>query len=202
MVASWISRVPSWVLPLLSAYTIPDDAGVVTGVEFATLDDGRGDVTLADTNLTADYPGIIPNYELDPEITPTTDGLQYNLKAKKAVGFYGVDATVTSFDETKLNRWTFPLVRRNFGHIALSRFSTVAYSEPMHYDNQYHIAESVQALTLNYDDDFSTSNLFNSVDKFCLTKVSVFLYPSVHVLIRFLPIWEVWAVRFFQAADV
>ncbi len=196
---TWQTKVPSWVIPLLTEYAIPDSATVITGVEFATLDDGVSPITLSGNNLQADYPGIVPNFSLDPEITPVSNGLQYNLKAKKAVGFYGVDCTVTSFDDKKLNRWVFPLTRRNFGHIALSRFSTVAVSEPIHYENEYHFSLGVQALALNYDDDFSTSNLFNSVDKFCLTKVSAFLYPSVVLQVAFLPIWEVWAVRFFQS---
>ncbi len=196
---TWQTKVASWVIPLLADYTIPDDAQVITGVEFGTLDDATGDTVLQGSVLQADYPGLVPDFSLDPEISPTTDGVQYNLKAKKAVGFYGVDCDVLSYDEKRLNKWTFPLTRRNFGYIALSRYSTVAADFPLHYENQYHFAEAIQALALNYDDDFSVSNLFNSVDKFCLTKVSVFLYPDVVLRVRFLPIWEVWAVRFFQS---
>lgn len=196
---TWQSKVASWVIPLLADYAIPDDAQVITGVEFGTLDDATGNAVLQGNVLQADYPGLVPDYSLDPEISPTTDGVQYNLKAKKAVGFYGVDCDVLSYDDKRLNKWTFPLTRRNFGYIALSRYSTVAADFPLHYENQYHFAEAIQALALNYDDDFSVSNLFNSVDKFCLTKVSVFLYPEVVLQVRFLPIWEVWAVRFQQA---
>lgn len=197
---TWQTKVASWVIPLLADYAIPDDAQVITGVEFGTLDDATSPTVLQDDVLQADYPGLVPDFSLDPEITPTTEGTQYNLKAKKAVGFYGVDCDVLSYNDKRLNKWTFPLTRRNFGYLALSRFSTVAYDAALHYANQYHIAESVQALALNYDDDFSVSNLFNSVDKFCLTKVSVFLYPDVVLRVRFLPIWEVWAVRFFQSS--
>lgn len=193
---TWQTKVASWVIPLLADYVIPDDAQVITGVEFGTLDDATGSVVLQGNNLQADYPGLVPDFSLDPEITPTTNGTQYNLKAKKAVGFYGVDCDVLSYNDNRLNKWTFPLTRRNFGYIALSRYSTVAADFPLHYANQYHFAEAIQALALNYDDDFSVSNLFNSVDKFCLTKVSVFLYPEVVLQIRFLPIWEVWAIRF------
>lgn len=199
---TWQTRVASWVIPLLADYAIPDDAQVITGVEFGTLDDATSPRVLQGSVLQADYPGLIPDYSLDPEISPTTGGNQYNLKAKKAVGFYGVDCDVLSYNDKKINKWTFPLVRRNFGFIALSRFSTVAADFPLHYENQYHFAEAIQALALNYDDDFSTSNLFNSVDKFCLTKVSVFLYPEVVLQIRFLPIWEVWAVRFLQSSSI
>lgn len=195
---TWQSKVASWVIPLLADYAIPDDAQVITGVEFGTLDDATGATVLQGSVLQADYPGLVPDFSLDPEINPTTGGTQYNLKAKKAVGFYGVDCDVLSYNDKRLNKWTFPLTRRNFGYIAMSRYSTVAADFPLHYENQYHFAEAIQALALNYDDDFSVSNLFNSVDKFCLTKVSVFLYPEVVLQVRFLPIWEVWAIRFFQ----
>ena len=199
---TWQTKVASWVIPLLAEYTIPDDAQVITGVEFGTLDDGTGAVALFENKLQHEYPGLVPDFSLDPEITPTTDGTQYNLKAKKAVGFYGVDIQVIGYDDTKLNKWTFPLVRRNFGHVALSRFNSVALSQPLHYEFQYFLCEGVQALALNYDDDFSVSNLFNSVDKFCLTKISVFLYPGVKISVLFLPIWEVWAIRFFQNSQL
>ena len=195
---TWQTQVASWVIPLLADYIIPDDAQVITGVEFGTLDDATGSQTLSGTTLQADYPGLVPDFSLDPEITPTTTGTQYNLKAKKSVGFYGVDIDVISYDDKRLNKWTFPLLRRNFGYAALSRYSTVVVDKPIHYGAQFIFAEAVQALALNYDDDFSVSNLFNSVDKFCCTKVSVFLYPDVVLRVRFLPIWEVWAVRFFQ----
>lgn len=198
---TWQTKVASWVIPLLADYVIPDDATIITGVEFGTLDDATGAKVLQGTTLQADYPGLIPDYSLDPEITPTTEGTQYNLKAKKAVGFYGIDCDVLSFNDKRLNKWTFPLTRRNFGYIAMSRYSTVAADFPLHYENQYHFAEAIQALALNYDDDFSVSNLFNSVDKFCLTKVSAFLYPEVVLQVRFLPIWEVWAIRFYKAAS-
>lgn len=196
---TWQTQVASWVIPLLADYTIPDDAQVITGVEFGTLDDATGSQTLQNNTLQADYPGLVPDFSLDPEITPTTGGLQYNLKAKKAVGFYGVDCDVISYDDKRLNKWTFPLLRRNFGYVALSRFSTVVVDKPLHYGAQFVFAEAVQALALNYDDDFSVSNLFNSVDKFCCTKVSVFLYPDVVLRVRFLPVWEVYAIRFQQA---
>ena len=196
---TWQTKVASWVVPLVSQYAIPDDAQVITGVEFGTLEDAEGARTLNSTRLQADYPGLVPDFSLDPEITPTTTGSHYNLKVKKAVGFYGVQCDVVSYNDKRLNAWTFPLERRNFGHIALSRDTTVAYSKPLHYENEFHICESVQALALNYDDDFSTQALTNSVDKFCLTKASVFLYPEVIVTISFLPIWEVWAIRFFRA---
>ena len=198
---TWQTRVASWVLPLVADYAIPDDAQVITGIEFATLDDGTGDVVLQDSKTEHDYPGIVPDFSLDPEITPTTGGSQYNLKAKKAVGFYGVDCSVVSYDDTRLNKWVFPLLRRNFGFIALARYSTIMYDAGLHYSEQYHVSEAVQSLVLNYDDDFSTANLFNSADKFCLTKVAVFLYPSVVLRVRFLPIYEVWAIRFFRAEN-
>lgn len=196
---TWQTKVASWVLPLVSGYVIPDDAQVITGVEFGTLDDADAPVTLNATRVQATYPGLVPDFSLDPEVTPTTTGTQYNLKAKKGVGFHGVVCEVLSFDPKRLNAWTFPLERRNFGHIALSRNDTVAVSSPIHYENQYFFSESVQSLALNYDDDFSTQTLTNSVDKYSLTKASVFLYPDVILRIAFMPIWEVWAIRFFRA---
>lgn len=199
---AWQTQVASWVIPLLADYTIPDDATVITGVEFGTLDDATSPQELSGNNLQADYPGLVPDFSLDPEITPTTTGTQYNLKAKKAVGFYGVDCDILSYDDKRLNKWTFPLLRRNFGYAALSRYSTVVVDKPIHYGAQFIFAEAVQALALNYDDDFSVSNLFNSVDKFCCTKISVFLYPDVVLRVRFLPIWEVWAVRFFRDTTI
>ena len=196
---TWQTKVASWVIPLVSQYAIPDDAQVITGVEFGTLEDAEGAVTLNSTRLQARYPGLVPDFTLDPEITPTTSGTQYNLKVKKGVGFYGVLCEVLSFDEKRLNSWTFPLERRNFGHLALSRGESVAESLPLHYEEQYHFSLAIQALSLNYDDDFSTQVLTNSVDKMSLDTVSVFLYPSVILRVSFLPIWEVWAIRFFRA---
>lgn len=195
---TWQSKVATWVIPLVSQYTIPDNAQVISGIEFGKLDDDLGTQAITPTKLTAGYPGLVPNYSLDPEIQPQSDGVQYNLKAKKAVGFYGVKTEVSAFDEKKVNKWTFPLVRRKFGFLTLSRDGTVAHQQPIDYQNQFHFSDAVLSLVLNYDDDFSIKNVFNDADKFSLTQVDFFLYPTVNLFVSFLPIWEVWAIRFFS----
>lgn len=198
---TWQSKVASWVIPLLGDFVIPDDAQVITEVKFATLDDAQGAQILSGSNLTAEFPGLIPDYSTDFEINPLTTGVQYNLKALKAVGFYGFLAEVVSFNEKRLNKWTFPLVRRNFGFASMSRGINVAADQPLHYGAEYHFCDVVQSLASNYDQDFSVQDLSNEVDKFCLNRVDVFLYPEVVLRVSFLPIWEVWAIRFFRSND-
>lgn len=195
---TWQSKVASWVIPLLGDFVIPDDAQVITGIEYASLDEPVSPQVLSGQNLTAEYPGLIPNYSTDFEINPQTTGAQYNLKALKAVGFYGFLAEVVSYNDKKLNKWTFPLVRRNFGFASMSRNDIVASDKPLHYSKQFHFNDAVIALVQNYDDDFAITDLSNAVDQFTLNRVDVFLYPEVVLRVSFLPIWEVWAVRFFQ----
>lgn len=195
---SWITKVPAWVVPLLTEYAVPDNATVITGVEFGKLGNPDGITNLSGQNRTATYPGLIPNYSLVPEISPQTVGIQYNLKARKAVGFYGVVTDVLSFPSNRINSWNFPLVRRNFGHMSISKGLFVAHDEPLHYQEQIIIATGVAQIAINYDDNFSLSNLFNDADAFALDRFDCFLYPDVVLQVGFLPIWEVWAVRFFQ----
>lgn len=196
---TWQTKVAAWVIPLLTEYLIPDDAAVVSGVDFGNLEEAEGGIASSDLTFVAEYPGIVPNFSVDPEITPTTGGLLYNLKAKKAVGFHGVLTTVLSFDPKKLNLWTFPLVRRNFGYLALSKGDIVSLSESILYDRQFHLDATVFNLAANYDEQLNLTSLVNSVNKSALTKASVFQYPSVRTRVSFLPIWEVWAVKFFQS---
>ena len=196
---TWQSKVASWVIPLIGDYVIPDDATVLTEIKYATLDEAQSPQILSGTNLTAEYPGLIPNFSVDPEINPQTNGVQYNLRALKAVGFYGFQAEVVSYNDNRLNKWTFPLLRRNFGYVAMSRNGIVAFDQPLHYGNQYHFSDAVISLASNYDNDFRISDLTNEVDKYVLNRVDAFLYPDVVLRISFLPIWEVWAVRFFQS---
>ena len=198
---TWQTKVAAWVIPLLAEFLIPDDADVVTNVDFATLEGATDPFTSDAATFTADYPGLIPNYSLDPVITTTTEGVSYALKAKKAIGFYGVLTTIMSFDPERLNSWTFPLVRRNFGFCSLSRGDKVVLDEPMHYQRQYHLDTGIISLASNYDDEFDPKNLFNSVDKFALDRFSCFQYPGVTTRVAFLPIWEVWAVRFFRSQE-
>jgi len=198
---TWITKVPAWVLPLLTEYVVPDNATVITGVEFGKLGNPDGITNLSGNNLTAEYPGLIPNYSLVPEVQLQTTGTQYNLKARKAVGFYGVVTDVISYDDTRLNKWTYPLIRRNFGHCSLSKGLFVAHDEPLHYREQIIIATGITQVAINYDDDFSIENLFNDVDAFALDRFDCFLYPGIILQVGFLPILEVWAVRFFRTAE-
>jgi len=198
-IMTWQSKVASWVIPLIGDYVIPDDATVITEIKYATLDEAESPQILSGEILTAEYPGLIPNYSVDPEINPQTNGVQYNLKALKAVGFYGFQADVVSYNENRLNKWTFPLIRRNFGFIAMSRNGIVASDQPLHYGSEYHFNDAVIALSANYDNDYRISDLTNEVDKYVLNRVDAFLYPEVILRVSFLPIWEVWAVRFFQS---
>lgn len=196
---AWQSKVASWVIPLLGDYVIPDDATVITEIKYATLDEAESPQILSGQILTAEYPGLIPNYSVDPEINPQTTGVQYNLKALKAVGFYGFQADVVSYNDKRLNKWTFPLLRRNFGFVAMSRNGVVASDQPLHYGSEYHFNDAVISLASNYDNDYRISDLTNEVDKYVLNRVDAFLYPDVVLRVSFLPIWEVWAVRFFQS---
>lgn len=198
---TWQSKVASWVIPLLGDYVIPDDATVITEIKYATLDEAQSPQILSGQNLTAEYPGLIPNFSVEPEINPQTNGVQYNLKALKAVGFYGFQAEVVSYEDKRLNKWTFPLLRRNFGFIAMSRNGIVASDQPLHYGSEYHFNDAVIALSANYDNDYRISDLTNEVDKYVLNRVDAFLYPDVVLRVSFLPIWEVWAVRFFQSNE-
>lgn len=198
---TWQSRVASWVIPLLGDYVIPDDATIITEIKYATLDEAESPQILSGQVLTAEYPGLIPNYSVDPEINPQTGGVQYNLKALKAVGFYGFQADVVSYNDKRLNKWTFPLLRRNFGFVAMSRNGVVASDQPLHYGSEYHFNDAVISLASNYDNDYRISDLTNEVDKYVLNRVDAFLYPEVVLRVSFLPIWEVWAVRFFQSSD-
>lgn len=195
---AWQSKVASWVIPLLGDYVIPDDATVITEIKYATLEQAQSPQILQGQILTAEYPGLIPNFSVEAEINPQSNGAQYNLKALKAVGFYGFQADVVSYDDKRLNKWTFPLLRRNFGFIAMSRNGVVASDQPLHYGSEYHFNDSVIALSANYDNDYRISDLTNEVDKYVLNRVDAFLYPDIVLRVSFLPIWEVWAVRFFQ----
>lgn len=198
---TWQSKVASWVIPLLGDYVIPDDATVVTEVRYATLEEAESPQILSGQNLTAEYPGLIPNYSVDPEINPQTNGVQYNLRALKAVGFYGFLAEVVSYDDKRLNKWTFPLLRRNFGFASMSRNGSVICDQPLHYGAEYHFSDAVISLSSNYDNDFRIYDLTNNVDKYVSNRVDAFLYPDVVLRVSFLPIWEVWAIRFFRASE-
>lgn len=196
---SWISQVPAWVIPLLQAYVIPDNATVQSGVDFDSFDSGDGDETSVNEQVSLSYPGLVPSYALEPILIPATNGINYILKAKKGVGFYGCKTEVISFDESRINRWVFPIVQRKFGWMTLGRDSGVISEHRISFAKQIHVCEPATLLLLNYDDQFDTSNLLNSADKLTATKVYAQLSPTVKVKFRFLPTWEVWAIKFFQS---
>lgn len=195
---TWQTKVAAWVIPLLSEFLIPDDATVVSGVGFATIDAAESGITSSDATFTAEFPGLIPNFSVEPTIVPTTGGFLYDIKVKKAIGFHGVVTTVVSYVPEKFNNWVFPLVRRNFGYIALSRGNIVSLHESILYQQQAHLDNAVFSIAANYDEQLNANALTNSVDKVALTKASVFQYPTARTRVSFLPIWEEWAVRFFQ----
>lgn len=196
---SWITKVPAWVIPLVQAYVIPDDAQVQTGVDFDSFDGGDGDEVSVNQNFTLSYPGLVPSYALEPILQPQTNGVQYILKAKKSVGFYGCKTEVVSYDPKRINSWEFPLERKQFGWLTLGRGSFVMSDDRIAYANQIHTCVSATLLLLNYDDQFNTENLFNSADKLTATHVNVRLSPTVKIRVTPLPTWEVWALRFFQS---
>ena len=85
--------------------------------------------------------------------------------------------------------------------MSMSKGLFVAHDEPLHYQEQIIIATGITQVAINYDDDFSLENIFNDADAFALDRFDCFLYPDVVLQVGFLPIWEVWAVRFFQASS-
>lgn len=196
---SWVTKVPAWVLPLVQAYVIPDDAQVQVGVDFDSFDGGDGAETSQTQNFTVSYPGIVPSYALEPIIQPQTNGINYILKAKKGVGFYACKTEVVSYDPKRINSWEFPLDRKNFGWITLGRGLDVMSDNRIAYSKQIHTCIPATLLLLNYDDQFNTENLLNSADKLAATHINMRLSPTVRVRVTPLPTWEVWAIRFFQS---
>jgi len=194
----WQTKVPLWVLSAVSQYVIPDDSDFSTSSSFQKLDDAVDFVTTSQQTFSFDYPGLIPNVTLKSEIVPTEAGANISLIVSKAIGFYGVLSEVITFDPKKLNAWTFPLERRNFGYLALARKDKVSLDQPIHYSKQYHIDGNIVGLASNYDVERSSDRLTNDVDNFSLDSVNGFLNPSVNLQLGFLPIQEEWAVRFFQ----
>lgn len=195
---SWVSKVPAWVIPLLQAYVIPDDATVTTGVDFDSFDGGDGSEVSINQDFTLAYPGIVPSYALEPIIQPQTSGIRYILKAKKSVGFYACRTEVLSYEQARVNRWEFPIDRKQFGWVTLGRGGTVLSEERIAYALQIHTCIPATLLLLNYDDEFNTENLFNSADKLTATHVNARMSPTVKVRFTPLPTWEVWAINFFR----
>jgi hypothetical protein len=199
---SWFDTVPAWVLQLLQEYAIPDDAQVQTGVDFDAWGSDDGATTSTTSQFTADYPGIVPSYSLEPVIIPQTTGVQYILKAKKGVGFYACKTEVISYEAGRINSWEFPLDQKKFGWLTLGRSGTVLSEHRITYAKQIHTCTPALLLLLNYDDQFNPANLLNSADKLTATQIAVRLSPTVKIRYSFLPTWEVWAVSFFRQSNV
>lgn len=199
---SWIEQIPAWVIPLVQEYVIPDDASVQTGVDFDSFDGGDGDEISLGKQLSVAYPGIVPSYSVEPIVIPTTGGLNYVIKAKKAVGFYGCKTEVTTFEDSRINYWDFPITQRKFGWLTINRGQKVLSEHRISFVQQIHVCKEALLLLLNYDDQFNPTNLLNSADKLCATQVYAQLSPTVKVSVSFLPTWEVWALSFFRANGI
>ena len=196
---TWQTKVPLWVLNLAANFLIPDDASLTTGIKYATLDQLTDAQDFNTQTNQANYPGFIPNYSFLPETEPTTDGVNWKIQFLKAVGFYGIKTEVLAFEPSRLNQWNFPLERRQFGFITLSRSAGVLLSEPLSYSEQFFIAEGVLSLLSVYNDTFGINKLFNKADDFVCNLVSFYVNPTVNLRIAFLPVWEVWQLAFFQS---
>ena len=196
---TWLTTVPSWVIPFLTEYAVPDNATATSSVEFGTLEDDSSPKIITGLSGSATFPGLIPDYVFDPELKPTDTGVNYDLKVKKGIGFYGVRLDIVSYDDTKLNKWTYPLVRRKFGFCTLSRGSVVASRHAIEYQNQFSFCSDVVGLAQGYSAGFGSGNLLNTVDRYALNNFHCVLSPEITLSVGFLPIWEVWAVKFFQA---
>lgn len=197
---TWQTKVASWVIPLLVEYAVPDDAEVLSDVELGTLGSATGSVTMNSLTNSASFPGLVPNYSVQPVIVPRTTDVLYTLKALKAVGFYGVSTEVLAYDQKRINNWTFPIDRKNFGFCAIGRGDLIVHSQSIIYGKQIITSDACISLITSYDDEFDSRNVFNSADKFCCTAVHTYLSPSVQMRVSFLPVYEVWAVRFSRTA--
>lgn len=195
----WQTKVPLWVLRLVGDYIIPEDTAFVTNSKFQKLDSAIDAVVSDQPTYTHRYPGLVPDVRVSVDTIPTVGGLEISLEFVKGIGFYGVVSSILSYDAKRLNAWTFPLDRKNFGYIALSRGDRVSLNQPVHYKEQFHIDAGVSVVASNYDVERARGDLLNDIDEFALTEVHGFQYPGVRTQISFLPILEVWAVKFFQA---
>jgi len=195
---AWNTKVPLWVLNLAAGFVIPDDAGLTSGIKIASLEESTDPQSFTLQTGQGDYPGVIPNYSVVPETEVTTEGVDWKIQFRKAVGFYGVKVEITSYDSTKLNQWNFPLDRKQFGFMTVSRDDAVILSEPISYSKQFFISDGILSILSGYNDQFGISKLFNKADDFVANLFSFYVNPSCAVRVTFLPIWEVWQLAFFQ----
>jgi len=194
----WQTQVPAWVLPLVANLVIPDSAQITTGVEFGKLDDSVQAVTNTALKYTVRFPGLVPEFRVLVSGVPTTTGVNYFVKALKGVGFYGARTEIVSYDDKKINSWSFPIDRKKFGFCSLSRNGVVVRDSSVGYANQIHVSDEVLSLAGNYDTEFDGTLVLNEVDKFVLNQFDAVQSPSVVTKVSFLPVWEVWALKFFR----
>lgn len=191
--------IPAWMLQLLGDLVVPDDYSLTTTSTLASLESADDLMELSMTTPTRNYPGFIPNFSLDVQTTPVEDGLNYQIEGRKAVGFWGVMLDVVDFDEKRINQWNYPLLRRNFGYVTLSRNGRVIAEKPVHYGSQLVASESTMLQAYNYKPQVRQNELTNEIDRVVLNQVDSFWNPTVIFNVSFLPIWEVWALNFFQS---
>jgi len=194
----WQTKVPAWVVPLVTNLVIPDSAIVETEVEFGKLGDSVQPVTNTALQYTVNFPGLVPEFRIFVSAVPTTNGINYMLKAYKGVGFYGAKTEVISYDNKKINTWSFPIDRKKFGFCSLSRNSVVIGDGAISYASQIHVVDSVLSLATNYDSEFDKRVVLNDVDKFTLNRFDAIQSPTVVTRVSFLPVWEVWVIKFFR----
>lgn len=198
---AWNTQVPLWVINLAAQFLIPDNASVSSGIKIASLEENVDSQSFTVQTGQGDYPGIIPNYSVVPEAETTTEGVNWKIQFRKAVGFYGIKTEVLSYNENKLNHWNFPLDRRQFGFVTVSRNSAVIVSEPISYSEQYFISDAILSIISGYNDQFGINKLFNKADDFVANLISFYVNPTVALRVSFLPIWEVWQLAFFQSSS-
>lgn len=199
---NWQTKVPIWVLQLASNLVIPEDATFETGIKYALLESSVDQQVFTNQTGQGFYPGLIPNYSVVPEFETTTEGINTSFQFRKAVGFYGIQVEVVGYDTKKINQWNFPLDRKQFGFLSLSKQDFVVLSEPISYAKQLFISDPILSVLSGYNDTFGITKLFNKANEVSLDAVSFYVNPTVQLAVSFLPIWEVWAVKFFQQSAV
>lgn len=191
--------IPPWILAALGEVVVPDNYTLTTSSSIADIESGVQLEILSTATPTRNYPGLVPNLSVNVQTTPSANGLNYQVEGRKAVGFWGICLDVFDYDETRINQWNFPLLRRNFGYVTLSRNSRVIAESPVHYGSQLVAAPVVLHQAYGYKPTVIANELSNQIDKVVLNQVDSYWSPTVRFQVSFLPIWEVWALNFFQA---
>jgi len=191
--------IPSWIIAALGDVVVPDNYTLTTSASVADLESAVDLQPLSTNAPTQNYPGLVPDLSVQVQTTPAQNGLNYQVEGRKAVGFWGICLDVFDFDEERINQWNFPLLRRNFGYVTLSRNSRVVAESPVHYGSQLVASPIVLQQAYGYKPSVVQNELTNQIDKVVLNQVDSHWSPTVRFRVSFLPIWEVWALNFFQA---